>query len=50
MTENKEDIAKSRMYARQQLIDGWDQDVVNEGRIMIVGVGALNALYLITYV
>ncbi|MHA2287313.1 MAG: ThiF family adenylyltransferase [Promethearchaeota archaeon] len=41
MTVDKEDIQKSRMYARQQLIDGWDQDVVNQGSIMIVGVGAL---------
>ncbi|MFX0074373.1 MAG: ThiF family adenylyltransferase [Candidatus Hermodarchaeota archaeon] len=41
MTVNKEDIKKSRMYARQQLIEGWDQEIVNEGCIMIVGVGAL---------
>ena len=41
MTENTDDIVKSRMYARQQLIDGWDQDVINNGTIMIVGVGAL---------
>jgi len=41
MTVNKEDIKKSRMYARQQLIDGWDQEIVNKGCVMIVGVGAL---------
>jgi len=29
------------MYARQTLIDGWDQDILNNGCIMIVGVGAL---------
>ncbi len=44
MTEKTEDIVKSRMYARQQLIDGWDQDVINEGCIMIIGVGALGIL------
>ncbi len=41
MTTEKNEIFKSRMFARQQLIDGWDQDVVNNGCIMIVGVGAL---------
>ncbi|MFX0022357.1 MAG: ThiF family adenylyltransferase [Candidatus Hermodarchaeota archaeon] len=41
MTEKTEDIVKSRMYARQQLIDGWDQDVIDKGTIMIIGVGAL---------
>lgn len=41
MTVKKEEIFKSRMFARQQLIDGWDQDVINKGVIMIVGVGAL---------
>jgi len=41
MTENVEDIVKARMYARQQLIDGWDQEIVNNGCIMIIGVGAL---------
>ena len=41
MTTDKDEIFKSRMFARQQLIDGWDQDVVNKGCIMIVGVGAL---------
>ncbi len=40
-TANKEEIKKSRMYARQQLIDGWDQEIVSKGCIMIVGVGAL---------
>jgi hypothetical protein len=44
MTEKVEDVVKARMYARQQLIDGWDQDVINNGCIMIVGVGALNLL------
>jgi len=44
MTEKIEDIVKARMYARQQLIDGWDQEVVNNGCIMIIGVGALNLL------
>jgi len=43
MTE-KENIVKSRMYARQTLIEGWDQDVLSNGCIMIVGVGALNIL------
>ncbi len=41
MTEKVEDIVKARMYARQQLIDGWDQEIVNNGCIMIIGVGAL---------
>ena len=41
MTEKIEDIVKARMYARQQLIDGWDQDVITNGSIMIIGVGAL---------
>jgi len=41
MTVDKDDIKKSRMYARQQLIDGWDQEIVSEGSVMIVGVGAL---------
>ena len=41
MTVEKNEIFKSRMFARQQLIDGWDQDVINKGVIMIVGVGAL---------
>ena len=41
MTEKPDDIVKSRMYARQQLIDGWDQDVINDGVILIIGVGAL---------
>ena len=41
MTVEKNDIFKSRMFARQQLIDGWDQDVITKGVIMIVGVGAL---------
>jgi len=41
MTGTKDTIFKSRMYARQTLIDGWDQEVLNQGCIMIVGVGAL---------
>ena len=41
MTEKPNDIVKSRMYARQQLIDGWEQDIIDNGVIMIIGVGAL---------
>ncbi|MFO8020256.1 MAG: ThiF family adenylyltransferase [Promethearchaeia archaeon] len=41
MSEKNDEIFKSRMFARQQLIDGWDQTVLNQGCIMIVGVGAL---------
>lgn len=41
MTENKEDVLKSRIYARQQLIDGWDQETLEKACLMIVGVGAL---------
>jgi len=41
MTEKSNDIIKSRMYARQQLIDGWDQNIIDNGIIMIIGVGAL---------
>jgi molybdopterin/thiamine biosynthesis adenylyltransferase len=41
MTEKKDDIVKSRTYARQQLIEGWDQSVMDDSCIMIVGVGAL---------
>ena len=41
MTEKIEDIVKSRIYARHQLIDGWEQDVINNGCILIIGVGAL---------
>ena len=37
----KQDIFKSRMFSRQTLVDGWDQDVLNNGCIMIVGIGAL---------
>ncbi|MFW9818998.1 MAG: hypothetical protein ACFFE5_05260 [Candidatus Thorarchaeota archaeon] len=44
MTEKTENITKSRMYARQQLIDGWDQNTLDEGCIMIIGVGALRIL------
>ncbi|MFW9878847.1 MAG: ThiF family adenylyltransferase [Candidatus Thorarchaeota archaeon] len=41
MTEKSEHFVKSRMYARQQLIDGWDQEILEKGTIMIIGVGAL---------
>lgn len=41
MTDKTEDIVKSRMYARQQLIDGWDQEIIDKGTIIIIGVGAL---------
>ncbi len=41
MTEKPDDIVKSRMYARQQLIDGWDQETIDNGAIMIIGIGAL---------
>jgi ubiquitin-activating enzyme E1 C len=40
MTE-KEEIVKSRMYARQQLIDGWDQEILEKSCIAIIGAGAL---------
>jgi molybdopterin/thiamine biosynthesis adenylyltransferase len=41
MVENKDDIFKSRMFARQQLIEGWDQATLENGCVMIVGIGAL---------
>ncbi len=41
MIEKTDDIVKSRMYARQQLIEGWDQETIDNGTIMIIGVGAL---------
>jgi len=41
MIDNNEKIFKARMYARQQLIDGWNQETMDKGCIMIVGVGAL---------
>ncbi len=42
MTEREsEDFFKSRMFARQQLIDGWSQDILDDGCILIIGVGAL---------
>lgn len=41
MTEKKDEIFKSRMFARQQLLEGWDQEVVSNACVMIVGVGAL---------
>lgn len=45
MTDQKsDDFFKSRMFARQQLIDGWDQDVLLNGCILIIGVGALRIL------
>ncbi len=37
----KENIKKSRIYARHDLLEGWDQSVISEGCVMIVGVGAL---------
>lgn len=45
MIDNKNvERKKSRMYSRQQLIDGWNQDILDNGTIMIVGVGALSLL------
>ncbi|TFF87220.1 MAG: ThiF family adenylyltransferase, partial [Promethearchaeota archaeon] len=41
MTVNDNEITKARMFARQQLIDGWDQELITKGCILIVGVGAL---------
>ena len=41
MSEKNDQIFKARMFARQQLIDGWNQDIMDSGCIMIVGVGAL---------
>ncbi len=41
MEKNKDDIFKSRMFARQQLIEGWNQDTLSNSCIMIVGIGAL---------
>ena len=41
MALKKEDIIKSRMFARQQLLEGWDQKIVDQGCIIICGVGAL---------
>jgi molybdopterin/thiamine biosynthesis adenylyltransferase len=41
MTEMKDNLFKSRMFARQQLIDGWDQNVLENSCILIAGVGAL---------
>ena len=40
MTEDNE-IKKSRIYARHDLLEGWDQEILANGCIMIVGVGAL---------
>ncbi|TXT55539.1 MAG: putative E1-like ubiquitin activating protein [Promethearchaeota archaeon] len=40
MTEKKE-IFKSKMFARQTLLDGWDQNILNESCVLIVGAGAL---------
>ncbi|MHA1763381.1 MAG: ThiF family adenylyltransferase, partial [Promethearchaeota archaeon] len=39
--DNKEHIFKSRLFARQQLIEGWDQEILNQSCILIAGVGAL---------
>jgi molybdopterin/thiamine biosynthesis adenylyltransferase len=41
MGKKIEDIVKSRLYARQQLIEGWDQETLANGTLMIIGVGAL---------
>ncbi|MHA1455657.1 MAG: ThiF family adenylyltransferase [Promethearchaeota archaeon] len=41
MVENKDEIFKSRMFARQQLIEGWNQETLSNSTMMIVGVGAL---------
>ena len=41
MSEKNDQIFKARMFARQQLIDGWNQEIMDNGCIMIVGVGAL---------
>ena len=41
MTVQKDEIFKSRMFARQQLIDGWDQSIIDNACILIIGVGAL---------
>ena len=42
MTEREsKDFFKSRMFARQQLIDGWSQETLDNGCILIIGVGAL---------
>ena len=41
MTLEKNEIFKSRMFARQQLIDGWDQSIIDHACILIIGVGAL---------
>ncbi|TFF97664.1 MAG: hypothetical protein EU547_03730 [Promethearchaeota archaeon] len=40
MTEKKK-IKKARIYARHDLLEGWNQEVVSDGCVMIVGVGAL---------
>jgi len=41
MTIEKDEIIKSRMFARQQLIDGWDQATLDNACILIIGIGAL---------
>ncbi len=41
MLRKKEEILKSRMFARQQLIEGWSQEILDKGCILIIGVGAL---------
>jgi len=45
MSEDKKvKIMKARTYARQQLIDGWDQSIMDTACILIIGVGALRIL------
>ncbi|MFX1396139.1 MAG: ThiF family adenylyltransferase [Promethearchaeota archaeon] len=41
MVDNNDQIFKSRMFARQQLIEGWDQEVIENSCVLIIGVGAL---------
>ncbi len=41
MDKNNDQIFKSRMFARQQLIEGWDQQVLDEACVLIIGIGAL---------
>ena len=38
---NEFNIKKARTFARQQLIEEWDQKIMDEGCILIAGVGAL---------
>ncbi|MBD3337485.1 MAG: hypothetical protein GF353_00160 [Candidatus Lokiarchaeota archaeon] len=39
--DQNDDITKSRMFARQQLIDGWNQETLENSSVLIAGVGAL---------